>query len=272
VIRHCLVIISLLLSVVLAASARGFVIETIELDTPDGLARGKLAVIDLSDPAVGIRAIVPLREDGELAPCTTESLVREGQADLAVNANFFGGNGIIGLAVVDGTTISGPRGNDPVLLIHHNGRATITAGVDDLDEVAQGVAGVGPSSTAAVGTLLVKDGANVGATARVEAAARHPRTAAGVDAEGQTLFLLVIDGRQPGHSVGVTLPELADVLIRHGAHDALNLDGGGSSGMFWRDGDMVRGTRQSGEVRRVVPVHLGVSITPPIPTTQEASP
>lgn len=57
---------------------------------------------------------------------------------------------------------------------------------------------------------------------------RHPRTAIGVRADGQ-IILLVVDGRQPYHSLGMTVFELAMELRRLGAVDAMNLDGGGSS-------------------------------------------
>ncbi len=59
---------------------------------------------------------------------------------------------------------------------------------------------------------------------------RHPRTAIGVLGDGRIL-LLVIDGRQPPHSLGMTVLELAMELRRLGAVDAMNLDGGGSSTM-----------------------------------------
>lgn len=39
----------------------------------------------------------------------------------------------------------------------------------------------------------------------------------------------VVDGRQPNYSEGVTLEELALLLREYGAHDAMNLDGGGST-------------------------------------------
>ena len=58
---------------------------------------------------------------------------------------------------------------------------------------------------------------------------RHPRTAAGVSEDGHTLILVVVDGRQPGYSVGATLYDLGDLMIRYGADDAINLDGGGST-------------------------------------------
>jgi len=57
----------------------------------------------------------------------------------------------------------------------------------------------------------------------------HPRTAAGRTAEG-ALILMVVDGRQP-LSRGVSLEELAGLLLDVGAEDALNLDGGGSATM-----------------------------------------
>lgn len=60
----------------------------------------------------------------------------------------------------------------------------------------------------------------------------HPRTAAGVDAAGQSLVLAVVDGRQPGTSEGVNEYELAGIMQRLGCHDAVNLDGGGSSVML----------------------------------------
>ncbi|MBL6720530.1 MAG: phosphodiester glycosidase family protein [Planctomycetes bacterium] len=59
---------------------------------------------------------------------------------------------------------------------------------------------------------------------------RHPRTAAGW-AEDGTLLLLVLDGRSKT-SRGATLDETAAILLAHGAHEALNLDGGGSTTLW----------------------------------------
>ena len=55
----------------------------------------------------------------------------------------------------------------------------------------------------------------------------EPRTALGYNAD--TLFLIVVDGRQPKYSTGLTLYELASILIELGATEAINLDGGSSS-------------------------------------------
>jgi hypothetical protein len=57
---------------------------------------------------------------------------------------------------------------------------------------------------------------------------RHPRTMVGWNAEGEVL-LVTVDGRQPGYSVGMTLPEAAELMLALGATDAINLDGGGST-------------------------------------------
>lgn len=58
---------------------------------------------------------------------------------------------------------------------------------------------------------------------------RHPRSAIGVSQDGSRVIMAVVDGRS--HSVGVTHAELANIMIRAGAHSAMHLDGGGSSTM-----------------------------------------
>ncbi|MCA1832935.1 MAG: phosphodiester glycosidase family protein [Actinomycetota bacterium] len=57
---------------------------------------------------------------------------------------------------------------------------------------------------------------------------RHPRTIVGWNDAGD-VFLVTVDGRQSGDSVGMTLGEAASFMIGLGATDALNLDGGGST-------------------------------------------
>lgn len=58
-----------------------------------------------------------------------------------------------------------------------------------------------------------------------------PRTAIGQKKDGTVLFL-VIDGRQPGYSVGATLRDLQNILYEEGAVVAANLDGGSSSTLY----------------------------------------
>lgn len=65
----------------------------------------------------------------------------------------------------------------------------------------------------------------------------HPRTAVGYSKNGKYFFIVVVDGRQLFYSQGMTLAELATLMIELGAHDAMNLDGGGSSTLVIRDAD-----------------------------------
>lgn len=57
---------------------------------------------------------------------------------------------------------------------------------------------------------------------------RGPRTAIGIDNQGRYI-IVVVDGRRPFYSIGLTLTELAFTMQKLGAVDALNLDGGGST-------------------------------------------
>lgn len=86
------------------------------------------------------------------------------------------------------------------------------------------------------GPFLVKDGMifideqdqriNLGAENKLA-----PRTAIGID-DYNNLYLVVVDGRQGEYSVGITLEELANLLLKFKVKDAINLDGGGSSEMI----------------------------------------
>jgi exopolysaccharide biosynthesis protein len=46
------------------------------------------------------------------------------------------------------------------------------------------------------------------------------------------VYFIVIDGRFPGQADGATIPEAAFIARVLGLHDALNLDGGGSSTLW----------------------------------------
>jgi hypothetical protein len=63
----------------------------------------------------------------------------------------------------------------------------------------------------------------------------HPRTAVGFSADGKKMFLLTVDGRQAPYLLGLNLKDMAAILKEMGAHNALNLDGGGSSTMLARE-------------------------------------
>jgi exopolysaccharide biosynthesis protein len=46
------------------------------------------------------------------------------------------------------------------------------------------------------------------------------------------VLLLVVDGRQWRDSLGLSIPQLAELMLSLGCVEALNLDGGGSSAMI----------------------------------------
>ena len=130
--------------------------------------------------------------------------------------------------MTDGNTWSTSIQPRTCLVIHKDHRVTIESltvpGADDWD-----VVGGGP--------ILLRNGAIVLTPARPHHKFddRNPRTAAGLDAGGTHLILLVVDGRKPGVADGMTLNELATEMRRLGCKEAINLDGGGSSVMAVRD-------------------------------------
>jgi len=108
----------------------------------------------------------------------------------------------------------------------------------------------GPSRPAGdlvqAGPLLVADGAVVfdadedreGFSADVAqfdsdiTVGRHPRAALGVSDEW--LVAVACDGRRSSVDGGLTMPELAEVMVELGARSAINLDGGGSTTLVHR--------------------------------------
>ncbi|MGC4045848.1 MAG: phosphodiester glycosidase family protein [Armatimonas sp.] len=62
----------------------------------------------------------------------------------------------------------------------------------------------------------------------------HPRVAAAI-LLGNKLLFLVVDGRQPGYSEGISMTEIAELFRERGAVAAINLDGGGSATLVMAD-------------------------------------
>lgn len=96
---------------------------------------------------------------------------------------------------------------------------------------------------------LLRDGRDVLGDQIIAASfgeARHPRTALGWT-PGQRLLLVVVDGRQPEWSAGMSLNELVWLFRSLGATDALNLDGGGSTAMVIDGRTISRPSDREGE-------------------------
>lgn len=238
------------------ASAREPIkVEALSEAGPDGPLRIFVARVELRDPRVEIRVSGPVAPQPGDPPGTEARLEtvpdwmdREG-ATLAVNANFFarlaGGPehwterqpvDLIGPSVSEGRIVSHANRSGlghPALLLMRPRRARIACALEaDLAGMDDVVAGLNDPESG--GCLLVENGSNRGENAPLRLRARHPRTAAGLARNGRELILAVVDGRQPGWSVGMTLSELGALMLRLGARDAINLDGGGSSSFLYR--------------------------------------
>ena len=75
---------------------------------------------------------------------------------------------------------------------------------------------------------------------------RHPRTAVGLTAD-KRMFLVTVDGRQPGVSVGASLTDMEKLMAALGATEAINLDGGGSTAMVVSERLVSSPSDQTGE-------------------------
>ena len=202
-----------------------------------------IVTIDLTDPSVAIR-VAPAGDAPQPAdPAWPTSLLQTSDIaerehfDIAVNGDFFEGRDKrlvagkefawfkgnasrpVGPAMTEGKLWH--AGNTYALVVHESGKVTIER-IDTVPADARQIVGGNP--------LLVRDGKPV-APAGVAA----PRTALGLDKEGKRLTILVVDGRRPDYSAGLTLPQLAAEMARLDCWTALNLDGGGSTTLVMRD-------------------------------------
>ena len=222
-------------------------VERISLPGP---VAGVLVKVNLSDPRV--RVVTALADDrdpdGE-GPCvgrleTTSAVARKYDFDITLNASFFAtamAREIAGKKISyfvgncgwpqgwhfsNGKLFGKPKSESlrATMIVHSDGRISL---VDALEALPTDT-----SFAVSGNAMMLKDGKP---TLPAVDILRHPRSAVGLSADARTLYLLAVDGRQAGHSLGVTLRELAHIFIQHGAHNAINLDGGGSSSLVIKD-------------------------------------
>ncbi len=167
----------------------------------------------------------PLETDGS----TASAFLETHHCRLAVNATPFapvddvvgGPRDIVGLSISRGDCYSEPEPEKAAMLISRDNRVWFSEAPLDTSDAYNAVGGF---------TMLLEDNQIV-----AETGPRHPRTAAGTSQDGRYLYLVVIDGRQDGYSIGATTPETAEWMQRFGAYTALNLDGGGSTALVIAD-------------------------------------
>lgn len=114
------------------------------------------------------------------------------------------------------------------------------------------------------GAILLQNG-QIPATFSHNVTGTAPRTAVGFSADRKTMFMVVVDGRQD-ISRGMTQKEMAQLMLKLGASDALNLDGGGSSTMVVRPLGEKNPTvinRLSEGVQRLIANGLGIFTNAP---------
>ncbi|MDB5327067.1 MAG: hypothetical protein JWM57_2636 [Phycisphaerales bacterium] len=237
-----------------------------------------VARINLADPRVSVvMASGGADPDGD-GPWETvlrppSAIARDNGFAITVNTVFFGhhapdgdlhkfaaGEAAAGqnLVVIDGRAVT--RATSGALLWFD---ADNRAHVDDVS----GTIPAGAKWAAAGSRLILQNGQNV---AGAGDNTRHPRTVAGISADGRTLTLIVADGRRPGWGAGFTMAEMADELIAQGCTAGVNFDGGGSSTFVARTREgryRVLNTPSDGStfivplsIERPVPYVLGVKI------------
>lgn len=189
---------------------------------------------------------------------TTSAMAEDNDAILAVNGDYYGFRDS-GFVVRNGYLYrdTARKGADnEILVVYGDGRFEIAheAEADAAELVehgAQQVFSFGPGLVRE-GEITVGEDSEVG-----QAMQSNPRTAIGM-IEPLHYILLVSDGRT-GESAGLTLFELAEVMQGLGCETAYNLDGGGSSTM-WFMGEIINvptSGRSAGERRVSDIVYIG---------------
>ncbi len=200
--------------------------------------RGYIAKVKLFNPDV-FKLSLAKGEKNKLET-TSEAAIRTG-AVLAINGGGFGaskkedGTGIssmVGGAIVDGVVVEEfkKKQNEDLFFVGINKRGDLVGSIPnnqkDVDKLNayQGASFI---------PILIQHGQKIPLPSAWKRA-RHPRTIIGQYANDD-LILIVVDGRQGEYSKGITLERLQDKLLKLGVKDAYNLDGGGSTAMYFKN-------------------------------------
>ena len=229
------------------ASATGYASSTatISIDTVvTGSGNDKVTVyvadVQVSDATI-IRAAFAEDTFGTNVIAKTSDIAAQASAVLAINGDYYGfrDTGIVirnGVAYRDAGARQG-------LLLRTDGTLSL---YDETSTSADELLAKGAWQTWSFGPGLVNGGAIVEGIDDVEidtnvgnhsVQGNQPRTAIGMIAANHFLFAAV-DGRSAGYSRGMTMTELAQLLLDRGVQVGYNLDGGGSTTMVL-DGDLI---------------------------------
>ena len=182
--------------------------------------------VDLHAPGVRVQ-VSPIAERGQ----TLAEMPSNATATASVNASFFDKN-----YAPRGFTVSQGEAWEPVLNVWNSPLLACDARPRCVIQTQPPYALQPGWLNVVAGTpWLLEDGrarsALDDASCASLCAAKHPRTAVGLDATGRYLYLVVAEGRRPP-VLGLSLVQLSALMRQLGARQAINLDGGGSSTML----------------------------------------
>ena len=175
---------------------------------------------------------------------TTSSMAGNNNAILAVNGDYYGADRS-GYVIKNGVIYRNTVRSDseyPDLAIYKDGSFKI---IYETEVTAEELLADGVVNLFAFGPSLIENGEiSVDQNTEVrQAMTKNPRTAIGI-VDKNHYILVVSDGRT-NESEGLSLYELAEVLKEYGATTAYNLDGGGSSTMYF-NGNIVNNPTTNG--------------------------
>lgn len=205
-----------------------------------------VADVEISDVSY-LKTALANNTFGKNITATTSEMAEENNAIFAVNGDYYGFRDV-GLIIRNGILyrdIARSAPDNEALTIDSEGNlALVTEGNISGESLVES----GILQSFSFGPVLVEDGEVADISTNVSEKS-NPRTAIGQISNLHYIFV-VVDGRSDD-SDGMTLKELAQVFVDRGASIAYNLDGGGSSSM-WFNGELVNNPttgrkRSSGE-------------------------
>ena len=179
---------------------------------------------------------------GKNVTATTSSMAESSAAILAVNGDYYGARDN-GYVIRDGIIYrSSAKADQEDLVIYKDGSMKI---INESEVSAQELVDEGAVTVLSFGPALVENGkVSVNQNDEVgKAMASNPRTAIAITEDNHYLFI-VSDGRTD-ESEGLSLYELATFAASLGAKTVYNLDGGGSSTMYF-NGNVVNNPTTNG--------------------------
>ncbi|GIG28816.1 exopolysaccharide biosynthesis protein [Cellulomonas marina] len=223
-----------------AADGTSVTISTVVTGSGDDQVSSYVADVVLAD-ATDLRSAFAQNAFGTNITETTSDIAADNDAVFAVNGDYYGFRDT-GIVIRNGVVYR-DEGAREGLAFYTDGHVEV---YDETETSADELVAAGVWNTLSFGPAIVEDGAVVDGIEDVEVDTNvgnhsiqgdQPRTLVGVVDDNHLLFV-VVDGRSPGYSAGVTMTEAAQMMLDLGATTAYNLDGGGSSTMVF-DGALV---------------------------------